>query len=570
MSNHIKLGRSSYLMFMALTVFLVGLADFLFYRWTIGWTLGLYVLVVLCVVLFKSPAVWRAMVRGKSMALLTLILLSIALALFTAVRVSFLIGFMLVVMTVLVGLSCRVGWTWRFRNWIMRMVWALVMPFVRPVADALLIQKYLRRHGGSGGGGLRLAVLLGAWLLPLLLAGIFVVLFRAANPVIESWITTGWDEISFRLSNIFDFLRPSRIWFWISFGLVFWGLLRYRSLKEKRKKQRGKAYPHAMPFGPVPAGQTITNPQSILLPQSTSTSPAESETSSQERWLGVLESTITRFVIRSLILFNVVFLVQTLLDVFYLWGSLFFDEVTLPQGMSYATYAHRGAYPLVFTAILAAAFILITFRDHSHSIRSKWARRLVYAWLIQNVLLLMSAALRLEMYVNVYSLTRWRVAAVIWMGLIAMAFAWFMIRLLLNRDNRWMVRVNVLTLFFVLYSLCFINVDALIANYNVRHCREITGRPDAAAIDVLYLQNLGPDALPAVIWLEEHWPEGQVTQTRMPSYSRWTEPDEMVVTDLKKIQVIRGQLESDLDRSLQNWRGWTWQRQWLAGLGTQP
>ena len=52
-------------------------------------------------------------------------------------------------------------------------------------------------------------------------------------------------------------------------------------------------------------------------------------------------------------MFNLLFAVQTVLDVIYLWGN-----TTLPADISYASYAHRGAYPLILTALLAAGFVL--------------------------------------------------------------------------------------------------------------------------------------------------------------------------------------------------------------------
>jgi hypothetical protein len=47
-------------------------------------------------------------------------------------------------------------------------------------------------------------------------------------------------------------------------------------------------------------------------------------------------------VLRSAVLFNLLFAVQTALDIAYLWG-----HSALPAGMTYAAYAHRGAYPLI-------------------------------------------------------------------------------------------------------------------------------------------------------------------------------------------------------------------------------
>src|SRR4029078_10113192 len=65
-------------------------------------------------------------------------------------------------------------------------------------------------------------------------------------------------------------------------------------------------------------------------------------------------------IVRALLLFNLLFAVQTVLDLTYLWGG-----VALPDGMTYASYAHRGAYPLIVTALIAAGFVLAALRPRS-------------------------------------------------------------------------------------------------------------------------------------------------------------------------------------------------------------
>ena len=59
---------------------------------------------------------------------------------------------------------------------------------------------------------------------------------------------------------------------------------------------------------------------------------------------------LARIMTRGLLLFNLVFLVQNLLDVEYLWAG-----AALPEGVTYAGYAHRGAYPLIATALIAGS-----------------------------------------------------------------------------------------------------------------------------------------------------------------------------------------------------------------------
>jgi hypothetical protein len=112
------------------------------------------------------------------------------------------------------------------------------------------------------------------------------------------------------------------------------------------------------------------------------------------------------------------------------------------------------------------------------------------------VLLVASSILRLDLYVGIYMLTYWRIAAFIWMGLVALGLTLIVARIALDRPNRWLVGANLIALTIVLYSCSLVNFDALIADYNVAHSWEVS-RKDAQ-IDINYLLTLGPQALPAI------------------------------------------------------------------------
>jgi hypothetical protein len=196
-------------------------------------------------------------------------------------------------------------------------------------------------------------------------------------------------------------------------------------------------------------------------------------------------------ILRSLVLFNLLFAVQTILDAIYLWGN-----VALPADISYASYAHRGAYPLIVTALLAAGFVLAAMRPGGPAEQSRVIRPLVYLWVAQNVLLVLSSILRLDLYVQIYLLTWWRVAAFVWMVLVALGLVLIIARIVLNRSNDWLIRANLITLTATLYICSLANFAAIIADYNVSHSREATGK--GVWIDMNYLFSLGPQALPAI------------------------------------------------------------------------
>jgi hypothetical protein len=399
---------------------------------------------------------------------------------------------------VTLALIAREGWFADGILWIRRWAVFLVLGWVKWFEDAASAREWCRSNLSLAriGRGAR------KWLIPLLLSLVFVVLFAIANPIIENWLEELDNVIATMLKDLFRWVSYQRILLWLLVGTWGLALLRLRTkLDPHRKSQTIVA---------------LSFPRSFLLPDP---------------------------IVRCLFLFNAVFAVQTILDIAYLWGG-----AQLPQGMTYASYAHRGAYPLVATALLAALFVLATFRSGSNGKAMHTARLLVYLWLAQNVFLVLSAAWRLNLYIDIYSLTRLRAAAAIWMLLVAMGLVYICWRIISARTNTWLVNVNLLTLLGVLFVCSFVNWDSMIASYNVRHCKEATG--EGVPIDLAYLQELGPESLPALLWLIDNAKEARVQGSAR-----------------ERMYVLTVRLAEDL----RNWRGWCYRRHRLVrGLQNSP
>ena len=199
--------------------------------------------------------------------------------------------------------------------------------------------------------------------------------------------------------------------------------------------------------------------------------------------------------------------------------------------MSHAEYAHRGAYPLIVTALLAAGFVLVAMRPGGPAEQSRWIRPLVLAWTGQNVLLVISSILRLDLYVAVYSLTYLRLAAFIWMALVAAGLLLILIQIILRKPNSWLLAANAATLALVLYACCSIDAPWLVATYNVEHCREISG--SGANLDVQYLGSLGPQAqlvleshkneVPALLSaMDRQFPDARSALSQAENWRAWS------------------------------------------------
>ena len=123
-------------------------------------------------------------------------------------------------------------------------------------------------------------------------------------------------------------------------------------------------------------------------------------------------------------------------------------------------------------------------------------RPLVYLWVAQNVLLVVSSILRLDLYVQIYLLTWWRVAAFIWMGLVVIGLLLIVARIVLNRPNGWLIRANLIVLTATLY-VCAL-VDPRLQSPTTMSATAAKPRARASRSIANYLRQLGPQALPAI------------------------------------------------------------------------
>jgi Domain of unknown function (DUF4173) len=262
-----------------------------------------------------------------------------------------------------------------------------------------------------------------AWAFPLGGSLILIALLLAANPVLDRALA--------RLLS-FDAGGLVRLMFWAGAALIIWPLI------APSRPLSGRA---ALPRLPGPSAGSVA---------------------------------------KGLVMFNLILGVQTLLDAVYLWGG-----ASLPEGMTAAEYAHRGAYPLLATALLAGGFALAA---RLFAREDRQLRGLLLLWLAQNVALTVSALLRLELYVAAFGLTYLRLHAAIWMGLVAVGLGLTGWQVWRGLPNRWLLLRAVGLGMGTLYVACFVNFAAIIAQENLS--RE--------EFDGAYVCSLGPTAAAAI------------------------------------------------------------------------
>lgn len=379
---------------------------------------------------------------------------------------------------------------WR---WAQRLLAAGLKALGGPFIDGRRLGK-LRRRGRPSA-----RALLGGWLsagvLPLIGGLIFLLLFASANPVIEAMLKDLPPPPEFMVS---------RIVLWGVFGTVIWGALRPRGLRRA--------------FAP-PDGR------------------------GDLKFVGVTPASLTL----ALVVFNALFALQNGLDIAFLWSG-----AELPEGVTLADYAHRGAYLLIVTAILAGAFVLIALRPGSVTAARPLVRWMIVLFVAQNLLLVASSALRTLDYVEAYGLTRLRISALAWMALVALGLALISVRLLRDKSSSWLINVNAAAAALVLLAASIVDLGAVAASWNVRNAREVNGH--GPRLDVCYLRDLGSAALLPLVELESR---------PLPLHQY-----EAVVSARRSVMEVTTHRQSQ-------WRTWSWRDQRRldaasARLGQRP
>lgn len=383
-------------------------------------------------------------------------------------------------------------------SWLQRSGSFLLGGFVRLPLDLFAIPNSANQHHWYG--TVRAAGWM--WLLPFSMSLIFLALFSAANPVIANWLDL-W-----RVLDELDISIPSaaRVAFWVAIAFGIWAFLR------GRPRDHGDGEPSSFRRD-CEAAQSIAT--------------------------GIRASALSPAVVcRSLVLFNAVFALQNFVDARFLWAG---EE--LPNGVTYADYAHAGTYPLAASALLAAVFVLLAFPSGPRANGYWKSSALMYLWMAQTVFMVASAMYRMGLYIDAYALTQMRIVGLVTMGLIAAGLVLITLRIALAKDNVWLINANAAVLAGTLYVACFVDTARIIADYNVANCREMGG--NGVPLDVAYLNKLGTSAIPALERFE-------------------TDPRTLGTPKAWFAMKSRTGLEAELLARQLDWRSWTYRGYKLA------
>jgi hypothetical protein len=201
---------------------------------------------------------------------------------------------------------------------------------------------------------------------------------------------------------------------------------------------------------------------------------------------------------------NVLFLIFLGFQIPYLMGG---GSFIAQYGITYADYARNGFFQLLIAGAIALTLILAI--HVTTEFRERFTRLLGALLIIQTLVILVSAASRLRLYIGAYGLTVDRSWAAYGIFCIAVVLIMTLVALVTQVES-FRLRKLLSLVAIASFSLpLLVNVESIVVTYNIQRAEAHPERP----MDMGYLQSLSFDAIPPQVAL---WQRAQLPESSSP------------------------------------------------------
>ncbi len=267
------------------------------------------------------------------------------------------------------------------------------------------------------------------------------------------------------------------------------------------------------------------------------------KTYSSSKWNEKTSATLLFFVL------NVMLLLINLLDINFLYLNQ-----GMPEGINHADFVHNGVGMLILSIVMAISILLYFFRGGlNFEEKNQNLKRLVYFWIAQNVLMVISTMVRNNLYIQEYTLTYRRIGVYVWLFMAAIGLISTALKIMKARSNWYLFRVNALAAYLVLVVASCIDWDRFLTVYNIHHTKSL------AALDKTYLLSLSESNIPDLLIIKDF---KDINKDSSWHY-RWYDSDsELSFSSGSRLVNNSGNIDYKLYEYLQRtcdmgWRSWS-------------
>lgn len=162
---------------------------------------------------------------------------------------------------------------------------------------------------------------------------------------------------------------------------------------------------------------------------------------------------------------NVLLLVINAIDIRFIWLSFDYEKAGNLTHM-----VHEGTYLLILSILLAMGILLYFFRRNINFYpANSWLKKLAYAWIVQNVILVISVALRTIYYIQATGLAYKRIGVLIFLCLTVFGLYTMFRKINRRKSVYYLWKLNSWAAYIMMVLMSLVNWDRLIVQHNYAH-----------------------------------------------------------------------------------------------------
>jgi hypothetical protein len=188
-----------------------------------------------------------------------------------------------------------------------------------------------------------------------------------------------------------------------------------------------------------------------------------------------------------LVLINLLLLIVNIIDIDWVWiGFKYSDTFDMKQ------FVHEGTYLLIISILLSMGIMLYFFRSNLNFYRkAKIIKLMTYSWILQNMVLAISVAIRNFRYIDYWGLAYKRVGVILFLIAVIFGLITLFFKIRYTKTAYYLIRRNTLAVFVILMVSCLLNWDSIIAKHNLSH-------PLKNHMETSYLLSMSDKVLPLI------------------------------------------------------------------------
>jgi hypothetical protein len=308
---------------------------------------------------------------------------------------------------------------------------------------------------------------------PLLILLVFFIIYSSANNAFAQLADQLGQQVASFFENYFELFSPQRLLF-LLLGLFITGAILLKS-RTNWFSQKEATCTDALQRERLPLKDRRNSTFPVVI---------EAILGRLAKGMMALKNENTTGII-SLALLNLLLLIVNIIDIRFLWFNFEYNENEPVYKM-----VHEGTELLIASIVLAMAILLFFFRGNLNFYRrNKWLKYGAYAWILQNVVLVMSVCIRDYYYIARHGLAYKRIGVLFFLLMVMIGLLTVFIKIANKKTNYYLLRVNAWAGIIILTLSTTVHWDLFIARYNLQ-------RKDKVALDVPFLLSLSDKTLP--------------------------------------------------------------------------